>query len=96
MSKELLSIDITKTPELLRLAEEVHSTGMPRVLRRDDEDLAVIVPIRPQRRIKRPPTQADLDAFRASAGSWRDLIDVEEFKERIAESRGSSRSPVDL
>lgn len=33
-------MDISNDPELLKLAEEVHSTHEPRVLRRDDEDLA--------------------------------------------------------
>jgi hypothetical protein len=66
------------------------------VLRRDDEDLAVIMPIRPRRRIKHVRTQADRVAFLAAAGSWSDLIDPEEFKKQLAESRGSSRPPVDL
>jgi hypothetical protein len=96
MVKELVSVDITRAPDLLRLAEAVQATKTPRVLRRDDEDLAVLMPIRPRRRIKRTPTKADLDAFLGSAGSWRSLIDLDEFKQHVAESRGSSRRPVDL
>jgi hypothetical protein len=96
MSREPVPIDITKTPDLLRIAEDDQATGTPRVLRRDDEDLAVIVPIRPRRPVSRARTQADREAFWAAAGSWHDLIDADEFKQQIAESRGSSRPPVDL
>ncbi len=45
MSRELLSIDVTASPELLRLAEEVQRSGVGRVLRRGDHDIAVITPI---------------------------------------------------
>jgi hypothetical protein len=39
-------IDITHTPELLRLVDEVETTGQPRVLRRAGEDVAVLMPVR--------------------------------------------------
>ncbi len=45
-------IDISNDPELLKLAEEVHTTHEPRILRRDDEDLAVLMPAGPKRRRK--------------------------------------------
>ena len=44
MARELSPIDITHTPEDLRLAEEVAKSGIPRVLRSDDRDVAVISP----------------------------------------------------
>ncbi len=37
MAHELNPIDISNTPDLLRLAEEVAESGKPRVLRRADE-----------------------------------------------------------
>ena len=96
MAKTTIPVDVSKAPDLLRLAEEVHASKTPRVLRRGDKDLAVIMPVAPRRRLPRTPTGADLDALLASAGSWSDLIDLEQFKHQIAESRGSSRLQVDL
>ncbi len=46
-------IDISNDPELLKLAEEVHTTHEPRILRRDDEDLAVLMPVGPKRKRRR-------------------------------------------
>ena len=97
MARELQAIDITHLPELVRLAEEVQTTKTPRVLRRNNEDIAVVVPLAGRRRVtSRPRTKADVDAFLSAAGSWRDLIDPEEFKEQVALSRSSDRAPVDL
>jgi len=45
MAKELLTVDVTNTPDLRRLAEEVRRTGQPRLLRLDNEDLAVLAPV---------------------------------------------------
>ena len=96
MAKELITVDVSKVPELLRLAEEVRGTKTARILRRDEEDIALVVPIAPRRRVKASRTKADLDAFLSAAGSWKDLVDAEELKEHIASSRGSSRPTVDL
>ncbi|MER3457828.1 MAG: hypothetical protein C4309_03585 [Chloroflexota bacterium] len=53
------------------------------------------------RRRRRPKTEADYEAFLASAGGWKDLADTEkrkaELKADIYESRRiSSRPPVEL
>jgi hypothetical protein len=98
MAKEAKPVDISTEPALLRLAEEVVSSGEPRVLRRDNEDLVMVSPVRRSRppRSKVTPSKADYDAFLSSAGSWND-VDTEALKRNIAESRRlSSRSPVDL
>ncbi len=47
MAKELNPIDVTDRPELLRIAEEVHATKEPRLLRRAREDLAILTPAVP-------------------------------------------------
>ena len=46
MAHEYPAIDISKNtaPDLAQLAEEVHRTNRPRVIRRDTEELAVIRP----------------------------------------------------
>jgi hypothetical protein len=40
--------DVSQTPELLRLAEEVQRTKQPRVLVKASEELAVVIPIAPR------------------------------------------------
>ena len=61
MARELKPIDITHTPDVLRLAEEVASSGVPRLLRKDDHDVAELRPISPTRRRARrsQPTSQD-------------------------------------
>lgn len=101
MVKELTPIDVTDTPDLLRLAEEVRRSGQPQLLRRDGEDLAVLSPVgtptkRHTRRAKRF-TKADDDAFLASAGGWQGNVDVDQFLKDNYKSRArSSRPPIHL
>jgi hypothetical protein len=73
-------VDVTDEPELRRSAEDVRRTGEPRILRRDGEDLAVVVPLSPaqERDGRHDKTPEDLAAFRAAAGSWKD-VDLETF-----------------
>lgn len=99
MTSEPKPIDISAIPELLGLAEEVRSSKQPRVLRRDSEDVAILLPVTPapKRRSKRAKTPADYEAFLASAGGWKGLVDTEKLKADIAESRRlSSRPALDL
>ena len=98
MAKELEAIDVGDAPELLRLAEEVRRTGRPRLLRREDEDLAVLAPVAPpaRRRSTRAKTEVDREAFLSSAGGWRGLVDVDQFLKDIEESRRLTRPPVEL
>src|SRR4051812_6128548 len=99
MAKELTPVDVTNTPDLLRLAEEVRRSGQPRLLRRDDEDLAVLspAPTAAKRRARKAKTytKADDEAFLSSAGGWKDF-DLEEFLKNNEESRRASRPPVEL
>jgi hypothetical protein len=94
MATEFKSVDISDTPELVRLAEEVRATREPRVLRRGGEDVAVLAPIPPAsgRRAGRHRTAADYAAFRASAGSWKD-VDVDRFLADNEASRNRSSRP---
>ncbi len=45
MTSNYASIDISADPALLALAEDVRRTNRPRVLRRENEDIAVITPV---------------------------------------------------
>ena len=44
MTRELDSIDVSTIPELARLVDEVQRTRTPRLLRRDNRDVAVLAP----------------------------------------------------
>lgn len=83
------AFDLSTSPELLRLAEEVHASGKPRTLRRDGEVLAVLLPYSGGR--SRPLTRRELSArsiedFRAAAGSWSD-VDVDQLLAGIYAAR---------
>jgi len=99
MTREIIPIDISSVPDLLRLAEEVATSGTPRLLRRENEDVAILMPLTVstlRRRVPRKKTAADYDAFRASAGSWSD-VDLDAFLNDNEESRKLNVRPaVDL
>jgi hypothetical protein len=61
MAKEMQPIDITHTPDVLRLAEEVARSGIPRVLRKGGQDVAELRPVSPPRarRRGRPTSEHD-------------------------------------
>lgn len=62
MAQELRSIDISESPELLKLAQEVAETGVGRILRTEQGELAVLTPVRKARRRPRrdrPMTKDD-------------------------------------
>jgi hypothetical protein len=60
MSNQLEPIDITTSPEILRLAEEVERSGVGRLLKRGDRDIAVLTPVVSRetgaKRARRPAT----------------------------------------
>src|SRR3712207_6545778 len=99
MARALHPFDISKTPDLLRLVEEVAESGKPRLLRRADEDVAVLLPVKKttsRQRTGRKKTKEDYEAFLGSAGSWSD-VDTDKLLEEIYESRRiADRPPVDL
>ncbi len=99
MNSPHTAIDISNKPELLRLAEEVNATKQPRILKRDREAIAILMPTGTalkKRTTHRVKTKADYAAFRAAAGSWKD-VDIEKFKADIYASRKlSTRPPVKL
>ncbi len=78
MSRTLTPIDISTIstiPDLLRLVEEVKSTKQPRLLKQDNETVAMLIPVgtavKPEKKSK--PTKADYEASLAAIGSWSDL-----------------------
>ncbi|MGH2461129.1 MAG: hypothetical protein ACRDIY_19905 [Chloroflexota bacterium] len=89
--------DLGNNAELLRIVEEVLMTNEPRSLRREHEDLVVILPAKAaaKPRRKRLPTMAEYEAFRAAAGGWKD-VDTDKLIAGIDADRGiGDRPPVD-
>ena len=68
-------IDIRNKPDLLRLVEEVKTTRTPRLLQKDRETLAVIMPV--ETSIKRAKARkyhpTAYEAIKATVGSWKDI-----------------------
>lgn len=97
MASEYAPIDISQgnVPDLAELAEEVRRTNRPRVLRRADVDIAVIAPVRKPGKPSsvRKKSAADMAAFWSSFGGWADVVDTDQLKADIAESRRLSTKP---
>jgi len=87
-------IDISNFPDLLRIAREVQAAKQPRILTRESETIAVLMPVGTvvKSKKKQGKTKADYEAFRAAAGSWKDM-DVEKFKADISASRKIATRP---
>jgi len=99
VARELTPIDVTDTPDLLRVAEEVHRSGCARLLRRADVDLAVLTPVLAtnKRRDRSRTSEADRAAFLSSAGGWQGNVDVDTFLNDNERSRRlPARPPLEL
>lgn len=93
MTTKMRPIDITNMPELERLADEVRANNQPLALQRNHETVAVLMPA--TRAAAQPPrgrklSDADIQAFLSSAGSWKGIVDTERLKKDIYESREMS------
>ena len=98
MACAIEAIDIESKPDVVRLMDEIGTTGDPVILRLEGKEIAVLTPLEPARDYPwREPTEEDREAFRSAAGSWKGSIDVERFVKANYESRRrSSRPPVNL
>lgn len=103
MAHEHETLDIANNPALLRLAEEVRRRNTSTVLRDGGQGVAVVMPVTERPKVKtrralfKTPSQADIEDFFSAAGGWKDLVDTEELKRDISESRErSSRPPIEL
>jgi hypothetical protein len=95
MAKEPKRIDISSIPELLSIAHEVQRTNEPRLLRQDNEDVAILMPIKttPKRRSGAAKTKEDYEAFKSAAGGWKD-IDTDQLIADIYADRRISNRPL--
>lgn len=90
MAREIVTVDVTHTPDLLRLAEEVATTRVPRVLRRDSEDIAVVVPVPPRpARIRAEPRLAEARqaTLESTAASLEPAIRTEDIEAMIRDAK---------
>ncbi len=89
MSSNLTPIDISHLPDLIRIAEEVKATKTPRELKRDSKTVAILMPVEAVGKSKKKQTrsQNNYQRFLAAAGSLKGLIDAEQLKKDIYESR---------
>ncbi len=88
MSSHLTPIDIRTSPELLRLVEEVATTKKPRELKRDNQTVAVLMPVTPTKKAK-----TVYEASLAAIGSWSDL-DADELIANIYRWRKEGSRPA--
>jgi hypothetical protein len=70
MQKGTVCVDISDIPDLLQLAEEVRTTRTPRLLKRGDEEVAMLTPIGPAPATLNAPL---LKLFDRMAGSLADV-----------------------
>jgi prevent-host-death family protein len=100
MVRELTPVDVGDIPELARLVDEVKASDAPLRITRDGEDVAVLMPVRratrPRRLPGRRPSEADIQAALAVAGSWGDQIDPEVFKRERRELQVDDKPPRSL
>ena len=83
MSSHLTPLDISTSPELLRLVEEVATTKKPRELKRENTIVAVLMPTTRKRNTR-------MQEALALAGAWKD-IPSDEIEERLHRIRHASQ-----
>ena len=96
MSRHIIPIDASKLPDLLKLAEEVNITKTPRLIKRNGETLAMLMPAGAAKRTTHPqkrttwthynPAQVKA-ALKQSAGALQG-VDREELLSDLSEQRG--------
>jgi hypothetical protein len=94
MSREIKTVDITRTPELLHLAEEVAATMQPRRFQKEGKTIAVLMPVAARPGTRRLPTAADRQAAIAAFGAWDGNVDVNQLKADLAASRRMPPRPA--
>jgi hypothetical protein len=87
MSKAPVPYDISASPEFLRLVEEIEETGVSRVLVRDDEEIAVITPIR----TRKPRLQPERVLNIIGLGESPEGSDVARFKDEYLADAAAHR-----
>ena len=90
--------EIESLDDLRRIAADVQHDNRPRLVSIAGGGNITLAPA-PKKRRKLTPEEkakADEEAFLSAAGSWKGLVDPEEFKRQIREGRSSNRPYVEI
>lgn len=94
--------EISEVNDLRKLAEEVRTSGTPRLLVLGDDEVAMLVPVGMGDDPRSDETGAagvgpeQLREYQDAFGSWKGHVDPEALKAQIKAARGSRRPPVKL
>ena len=92
MSTTPIPIDISHNKDLLKLAEEVEATKIPRALMKDNETVAVIIPAGRENRTEQKRKDDAYTAMLSVLGSWSDL-DTDTMIKNIYKAREEGSRP---
>ena len=92
------TIDIEDIDDFRALVEDIQSSGTARLLVAGDQKLVVMAPASSDEpgdgSTRDEAADDDLTEFMSAAGSWKGLIDPDEFKRNMREGRSSNRPPI--
>jgi hypothetical protein len=95
LANATLAIDISRRPDVLTLAEEVVTSGRPRILRKGGVELVVMMPFTPNRTAPQPGVTTE-EAFARAAGTWPEEFG-DEVQHQVRQSRNAQpKPPVEL
>ncbi len=89
-------VDIGDVPELLRIVEEMRDRNEPRLLRHNDEDVAILLPVKRFKGRRARRTSRSYEAFRSAAGGWKDVDTDKLLTDIYADRRTGDRPAVRL
>lgn len=94
MGREAKRVRANSDSDVARFLDEVHADGEPRIIEKNGEDIAAIVPVD---FVASSEAGNSVQRALALAGAWKDL-DTEDLERRIEENRHASppSQPVDL
>ncbi len=91
-----MPIDISSNPDMMLLAEKAKKNQMPLMLKKADEIIAILTPVKAVAKSNKKATKTknNWKAFLKTAGSLKGLIDGPALKKNIYESRRLITRPV--
>ena len=94
MAQQLRSVDVSDSPVLRDLVEEVTRTQKAKRLRVGASDMEVVVsPAKVRSRRHSLTLEERREQLHASFGAWKDLIDPEQLKRELNELQRDDTSP---
>lgn len=75
----VVALDISRSPDLMRLAEQVEKTGRTQILKHGNKQIAKVTPIKKHSVRKLDAASLDIKTFRSAAGGWKNVVDIDKF-----------------